>query len=59
MQRRRDKADHLRELTRSNESTIRFGEHKNTIKGKTADICQCMRQPNTTHRFDRMDKKPG
>ena len=49
----------LRELARGDERTVRLGDHKNTIEGKSAHVCQCVRNANAAHGFHRMNKKPG
>ncbi len=59
VERGRGKADHLRELSGSNERSVGFGNHKYTVKGEAADVCQGVREPNSTHRFNRMNKKSG
>ncbi|MNP26595.1 hypothetical protein D3C76_1194570 [compost metagenome] len=59
LNRGRSETNHLRELAGGNERAIRFGDHENAIVGKTADVCEGMREPNTAHGFDRMNKKPG
>ena len=49
VQGRGGKAHHLWKLTRCDEGAIGFGNHKNTIKSQTADVCQSVGQPNATH----------
>ncbi len=59
MQGGRGKANHLRELACRYERTVRLGDHKNTIEGKSAHVGQRVRDADTAHRFHRMNKKPG
>ncbi len=49
VERGRGKADHLRELSGGNERPVGFGNHKYTIQGETAHVCQGVRESNSTH----------
>ena len=59
MKRGRGKANHLRELARGDERTVRLGDHKNTIEGKSAHVGKRVRDADAAHGFHRMNKKPG
>ena len=45
----RRKTDHLWELAGGYERSVRFSDHKYTVKGETADVGQGMREPNAAH----------
>lgn len=43
------KTDHLWELAGGYERSVRFSDHKYTVKGETADVGRGMREPNAAH----------
>ncbi|VTM90855.1 Uncharacterised protein [Raoultella ornithinolytica] len=51
------KLHHLRKLAGSNKGAIGFRHHKGAIEGQAADIGKRVRQTNSTHGFDGMNKK--